>query len=255
MDGDLEARGELQQAPDPSGERPSVPVVEEPSGVEEEREVAVGELRRLRGLLRRDEPGAPRREGLRVEITRAGVIGRRARPLDAGLAIEPRVREAGEEAWARSAVSCMKRSCTTRNSSWPIAFSAWWRSGSESSGFSPTTYRARVAPSRHPSIISVTTRPGRAGGLTPQRVSNFASVAGSYCWSPGRFVGMHPASPHPWTLFWPRRGEMPLPGKPIWPATSDRFRTAWALWMPFVCCVMSMPQIRHEPANGGPAYH
>src|SRR5207247_10995716 len=36
MDGDLEARGELQQAPDPSGERPSVPAVAEPAGVEEE---------------------------------------------------------------------------------------------------------------------------------------------------------------------------------------------------------------------------
>ena len=47
---------------------------------------------------------------------------------------------------------------------------------------------------------------------------------------------------------------MPEPGKPIWPAASDRLSTAWALAVPLVCWVMPMPQIRHEPANGGRAY-
>src|SRR6266545_1170502 len=65
---------------------------------------------------------------------------------------------------------------------------------------------------------------------------------------------MQPASPQPWTLFWPRRGEMPLPGKPICPATSERFRSACALWMPLTCWVMPIPQMRLEPANGGRAY-
>ena len=47
---------------------------------------------------------------------------------------------------------------------------------------------------------------------------------------------------------------MPLPGKPICPATSERFSSAWALWIPFVCWVMPMPQTRHEPAKAGFAY-
>src|SRR5207245_10404343 len=67
------------------------------AGVEDEREIAVGKLRGLGGLPRRDEPGAPRRKGLRVEVPRAGVIRGRARPLDAPLAVETRVREAGEK--------------------------------------------------------------------------------------------------------------------------------------------------------------
>ena len=65
---------------------------------------------------------------------------------------------------------------------------------------------------------------------------------------------MQPASPQPWTLFWPRSGEMPLPGRPSWPATSERLSSAWALAVPLVCWVTPMPQIRHEPENGGRAY-
>ena len=65
---------------------------------------------------------------------------------------------------------------------------------------------------------------------------------------------MHPASPQPWTLFWPRSGEIPEPGTPSCPVTSDRLRSECALWMPLVCWVIPMPQIRQEPANGGRAY-
>jgi hypothetical protein len=65
---------------------------------------------------------------------------------------------------------------------------------------------------------------------------------------------MQPASPQPWTLFCPRSGEMPEPGKPICPAASDRFSTACALAVPLMCWVMPMPQMRHEPEKGGRAY-
>src|SRR6266511_1818152 len=65
---------------------------------------------------------------------------------------------------------------------------------------------------------------------------------------------MQPASPQPCTLFCPRSGEMPEPGKPSCPVTSDRFRSAWALWMPLMCWVMPMPHTRQDPAKGGRAY-
>src|SRR5262245_39716376 len=65
---------------------------------------------------------------------------------------------------------------------------------------------------------------------------------------------MHPASPHPCTLFCPRSGEMPAPRKPSWPATSDRFKSEWALWMPLTCWVIPMPHTRQEPLNGRRAY-
>ena len=47
---------------------------------------------------------------------------------------------------------------------------------------------------------------------------------------------------------------MPEPGKPICPAARERLSTAWALAVPLMCWVMPMPQIRHEPENGGRAY-
>jgi hypothetical protein len=65
---------------------------------------------------------------------------------------------------------------------------------------------------------------------------------------------MHPASPQPCTLFWPRSGEIPEAGNPIWPAASERLSNACALAVPLMCWVMPMPQMRQEPANGGFAY-
>ena len=62
---------------------------------------------------------------------------------------------------------------------------------------------------------------------------------------------MQPASPQPWTLFWPRSGEMPLPGLPAMPAASARLITPCALAVPFECWLMPMPQIMQEPLNGG----
>src|SRR5439155_32813 len=44
MHGHLEARRQLEQALDAAGERAAVPVVEEPAGVEDEREIGVRKL-------------------------------------------------------------------------------------------------------------------------------------------------------------------------------------------------------------------
>ncbi len=85
---------------------------------------------------------------------------------------------AGRKTWASSAVSCMNRSWTTRQSSWRRALSVWWRSGSASMGFSPTTYMARMVPSRQPSVISVTTSPVLPGGRTPHTRSKRERLAG-----------------------------------------------------------------------------
>ena len=162
---------------------------------------------------------------------------------------------AGSTTSAISAVSCMKMSCTTRNSRLLNAFSAWCRSGSLSSGFSPVMYMAFSRPSSAAATMSVTTMPAFGGSrLFPHAASNLRTVSGPMRWYPVNELGMHPASPQPCTLFWPLRGETPLPGLPICPVASARFRSAWTFAVPLVCCVIPMPQIRHEPLNGGFAY-
>ena len=55
-------------------------------------------------------------------------------------------------------------------------------------------------------------------------------------------MGIRPASLAPCTLFWPRSGCSPVPGRPIWPvmlASAIRQRT---LSVPWVCWLTPMPQ-------------
>jgi len=42
----------------------------------------------------------------------------------------------------------------------------------------------------------------------------------------------------PCTLFWPRSGLMPQPGRPYLPTTIARFDSAMTFWVPLVCSVM-----------------
>src|SRR5258708_5799130 len=97
MDRHLEVRRALQGPGDARRERPAVPVVEEPAGVEDEGEVRVRQLGGLGELERRDEARPPARERFGIEEARARVVRGGARPLDPALAIEPRVRQAREE--------------------------------------------------------------------------------------------------------------------------------------------------------------
>src|SRR5262249_38702588 len=62
---------------------------------------------------------------------------------------------------------------------------------------------------------------------------------------------MQPASPQPCTLFWPRSGEIPLPGLPAMPAANARLITPYALAVPLECWLTPMPQIMDEPTHGG----
>src|SRR5207245_2476153 len=89
MDRHLQPRRQLEQALHAAREGAAVPVVEQAAGVQHERIVGVGQLGRLLDLARRHEAPPPAGEGLGVEIARARMPGRRARPLDATLAIEP----------------------------------------------------------------------------------------------------------------------------------------------------------------------
>src|SRR6267154_1543324 len=53
---------------------------------------------------------------------------------------------------------------------------------------------------------------------------------------------MRPASDAPCTLFWPRSGCSPVPGRPIWPVISESAIRQRALSVPWVCCDTPMPQ-------------
>src|SRR5665213_3557577 len=53
---------------------------------------------------------------------------------------------------------------------------------------------------------------------------------------------MRPASEAPCTLFWPRSGCSPVPGRPTWPQISDNAMRQRALSVPWVCCDTPMPQ-------------
>src|SRR5712692_1365426 len=82
VDRDLEPRRQLQQTLDAPGERAAVPVVQQPSRIENERVVGIRELGGFAGLNGGDEARSAQREGLAVEVARAGMVGSRARPLD-----------------------------------------------------------------------------------------------------------------------------------------------------------------------------
>ena len=55
-------------------------------------------------------------------------------------------------------------------------------------------------------------------------------------------MGMRPASEAPCTLFWPRNGWSPVPGRPTCPVTKANAMRQRALSVPWMCCEMPMPQ-------------
>ena len=263
MHGHLQPRRELQQALHAAREGSAVPVVEQPPGVQHEADTRDRAARPPRPSAAAGTKRAlPSGKRLAVEKARPGMVRRGARPLEAALAVEARVRHAGQEraSAAPSRRRSRRRPCSrtgrarrgraraaTRLASSArdppvrprlarrldglahalhaalgvgeralllgeggrgqedvsalgrlvqeeilddqetragrMAFSAWWRSGSESSGFSPTTYIARTSPVRHPSTISVTTRPGSAGGrIAPPRLEARERLRRRSCW-------------------------------------------------------------------------
>src|SRR6185312_7133138 len=52
---------------------------------------------------------------------------------------------------------------------------------------------------------------------------------------------MSPASDAPCTLFWPRNGWSPVPGRPIWPVIIASAIRQRALSVPCTCCEMPIP--------------
>ncbi|MCY1223377.1 hypothetical protein D9M72_355000 [compost metagenome] len=47
----------------------------------------------------------------------------------------------------------------------------------------------------------------------------------------------------PWTLLWPRIGDAPAPGLPMFPRSSRRLMISLMVATPFLCCVMPMAQV------------
>src|SRR6185369_8340818 len=70
---------------------------EQPAGVQHERVLGVGQLGRLLDLTGRDEARAAARERVRVEVAGARMVGRGAGPLQSTLAVQARMRQAGQE--------------------------------------------------------------------------------------------------------------------------------------------------------------
>ena len=62
---------------------------------------------------------------------------------------------------------------------------------------------------------------------------------------------MRPASEAPCTLFWPRSGCSPVPGRPIWPVISASAIRQRALSVPWVCCDTPMPQKMIDALGAG----
>ena len=163
---------------------------------------------------------------------------------------------AGNTISAISAVSWRNISWTINSSSFLNDSSAWCKSGSLNKGFSPVIYIAFILPVFICSTISVTTNPCSLGRVNPpQAVSNFLILVGLITWYPGNEFGRQPASPQPWTLFCPLNGEIPDPGLPNCPVSRARLSKLCALAVPFVCWVIPIPQIKHEPLNLGEAYN
>ena len=77
------------------------------------------------------------------------------------------------------------------------------------------------------------------GSSLPRRLRTAAaSVSGAY---PVRWWGSHPMCAEPCTLFCPRSGLTPLPGRPTLPVSSARFAMHVTPSVPWVCSVMPSP--------------
>ena len=92
-------------------------------------------------------------------------------------------------------------------------------------------------------MISTTVRPGFGSSVvSPQRFEFRRSPrrcrrAGN----PGYIIGISPTSEAPCTLFWPRSGCRPVPGRPTCPVIIVSAIRQRALSVPWMCCEMPMP--------------
>ncbi len=78
---------------------------------------------------------------------------------------------------------------------------------------------------------------------TPHAASYLARVSGVlHRLVVRKNIGMRPASEAPCTLFWPRSGCRPVPGRPTWPQISESAIRQRALSVPWVCWETPMPQ-------------
>ena len=149
----------------------------------------------------------------------------------------------GRTTSAYSAVSVRKMSCTPTNSNRSIASRTFRRFASLRMGFSPMMYRPFRCPSSAASNISVTVSPTSGSRGTPHARSKRARSPGSSTRAyPGRYIGIAPMSEAPWTLFCPRRGLSPVPGRPMFPVSKARLISAKELSLPVVCWEIPIPQ-------------
>ncbi|MOA34051.1 hypothetical protein D3C78_1553980 [compost metagenome] len=85
-------------------------------------------------------------------------------------------------------------------------------------------------------------RPGSLEISTPQSFSKVSRVASSETWRyPGSSCGNEPMSQEPCTLFWPRSGFTPTPGRPMLPVTMARLAIAMTVVEPWLCSVTPRP--------------
>ena len=91
-------------------------------------------------------------------------------------------------------------------------------------------------------ICSVKVTPyqsGREPSFKNQSFSIFARFSGTAtAWYPEKTFGYAPMSQAPCTLFWPRSGLTPTPGRPMLPVSIDRLPIERTLSVPVVSSVM-----------------
>ncbi len=83
----------------------------------------------------------------------------------------------GSTTSANATVSVGKMSCTTRNSHCSSAACTWWRSGSDTIGFSPMMYSALTVPWWAALTMSATVSPTFIGAVAPHACSNLVWTA------------------------------------------------------------------------------
>jgi hypothetical protein len=85
-------------------------------------------------------------------------------------------------------------------------------------------------------MISTTVRPALRIELGVPQMLELPRTSGSPTLVVGQTIGISPASDAPCTLFWPRSGCRPVPGRPTWPHISASEIRQRALSVPWMCC-------------------